>query len=327
MTKLKNYTYENLEVGKWYDGYKEIHKVLGAKKYGGDKKELQFKEWQRNFKMKIYGNRILVEEIYESPIPLENPDEEIRYYLQTGVMSSKGRDQRMLNLDIWSEDDLKRPVHRMNPKLIEMWDIDKNGFEIPEFLDAKDYDIYWWNCFECGYNFELATRTLFQGVTVDSNIKCPCCSLSENARKIFDILTLHNINFKMEYFFPELIGTGGKPLRFDFAIIDSDGSVKLIEYDGEFHDSDIVVVDHDIRKDNYCQKNNISLLRIHHTQNEFIEDMTLDYLNIKSFEHMRQVVELGKKYRESVIAYVETRLDMLRNKNKTLFEYTKIKNK
>lgn len=48
---------------------------------------------------------------------------------------------------------------------------------------------------------------------------------------IEEILTEAGFYFEMEYSFPELKSTNGKPLRFDFAVFADDGTIDfLIEY-------------------------------------------------------------------------------------------------
>ena len=41
--------------------------------------------------------------------------------------------------------------------------------------------------------------------------------------KIEEILKNANLNFKMEYSFPNLNSPNGRPLRFDFVVFDDDG--------------------------------------------------------------------------------------------------------
>ena len=54
--------------------------------------------------------------------------------------------------------------------------------------------------------------------------------------KIEEILREAELNFKMEYIFPDLRSPNGRPLRFDFVVFDDDGNVDfLIEYQGEQH--------------------------------------------------------------------------------------------
>lgn len=59
---------------------------------------------------------------------------------------------------------------------------------------------------------------------------------SKGERRIADILTAAGVNFKIEYVYEDLVSSSGRPLRFDFAVLDDDGNVEfLIEYQGEQH--------------------------------------------------------------------------------------------
>ena len=42
---------------------------------------------------------------------------------------------------------------------------------------------------------------------------------------IEEILTKADLNFKMEYVFPDLKSSSGRPLRFDFVVFDDDGII------------------------------------------------------------------------------------------------------
>jgi hypothetical protein len=54
--------------------------------------------------------------------------------------------------------------------------------------------------------------------------------------KIREILEAGGFDFKMEYIFPELKSTNGRPLRFDFVVFDDDGKIDfIIEYQGRQH--------------------------------------------------------------------------------------------
>ena len=54
--------------------------------------------------------------------------------------------------------------------------------------------------------------------------------------KIEEILKNANLNFKMEYGFPNLNSPNGRPLRFDFVVFDDDGQIDfIIEYQGKQH--------------------------------------------------------------------------------------------
>ena len=54
--------------------------------------------------------------------------------------------------------------------------------------------------------------------------------------KIREILEDAGLNFKMEYIFPDLKTSHGRPLRFDFVVFDDDGKIDfMIEYQGKQH--------------------------------------------------------------------------------------------
>ena len=55
-------------------------------------------------------------------------------------------------------------------------------------------------------------------------------------RKIHEILEEAGLDYKMEYIFPDLRSSSGRPLRFDFVIFDDDGQIDfIIEYQGKQH--------------------------------------------------------------------------------------------
>ena len=54
--------------------------------------------------------------------------------------------------------------------------------------------------------------------------------------KVREILEEAGLDFKMEYIFPDLKTSNGRPLRFDFVVFDDDGKIDfLIEYQGKQH--------------------------------------------------------------------------------------------
>ena len=60
--------------------------------------------------------------------------------------------------------------------------------------------------------------------------------LSKGAQKIAYLLKQSNYKFMLEYSFPDLRGRQGAPLRYDFAILNLNGTIRaLIEFDGEGH--------------------------------------------------------------------------------------------
>ena len=108
-----------------------------------------------------------------------------------------------------------------------------------------------------------------------SGHNCPLCSrTSKGELAIIKWFIKRKIEYKHQYFFPDLRSPFGKPLEFDFCI----KYIKvLIEYDGEQHFKPVrfngiseeqacklfeKIKYHDSLKDQYCIKNNIPLIRI-----------------------------------------------------------------
>lgn len=138
----------------------------------------------------------------------------------------------------------------------------------------------------------------------------------------------------MEYSFDDLIGLGERSLRFDIALFSNNNLIGLIEYDGEYHDNKNTymeeasynqLVEHDILKNEYCIKNNISLLRINNNQIQDIPILVLYFLsqielsdviksNIKSdFNNkMDKLIYINNNKK----ANIQNELDVINNKIK-----------
>lgn len=85
-------------------------------------------------------------------------------------------------------------------------------------------------CENCGAEVIVSQHSLTQG-----QMSCGCVK-SKSEVAITQFLKNNNINFSKQYQFDDLKSTKGYPLRFDFAIMNDDGSLKmLIEYQGQQH--------------------------------------------------------------------------------------------
>ena len=104
--------------------------------------------------------------------------------------------------------------------------------------------------------------------------------------KIEEILEAAGLDFKEEYSFPDLVSNTGRPLRFDFAVLDDDGDIDfLIEYQGIQHYKPKEKFGgisglrkqqfNDMKKREYCRKHNLKLIAIPYTD-EYIIDY--DYI-------------------------------------------------
>ena len=140
-----------------------------------------------------------------------------------------------------------------------------------------------WKCqCDCGNIIEATGWHLTSG-----KISSCGCLRSKGEAKIKKILTENNIPFISQKTFPSCISPNGIPLRFDFYI----NNKYLLEYDGKQHfmpgKSDKgwnskehfeLRKEYDNIKDEWCKKNNISLIRIPYTK---LESLTLEDLLLK----------------------------------------------
>ncbi len=108
--------------------------------------------------------------------------------------------------------------------------------------------------------------------------------------KIEEILTDAGFTFKMEYSFPDLVSSNGRPLRFDFVVFDDDGYIDfIIEYQGKQHYEPSAKFGgkkglyqqqfNDNKKRRYCALNGIKLIEIPYTEENLI---SYDYIMEKA---------------------------------------------
>jgi len=133
----------------------------------------------------------------------------------------------------------------------------------------------------CGIEWEITPHNFLDGGT-----RCPVCTISRGEYCINRYLTNNNIKFIPQYEFEGLLGLGGGLLKYDFATFDNKNKLNyLIEYDGEFHYFPIMgeeqlkkQKEHDKRKNKYCEKHNIRLIRIPYWEFDNIENILKDIL-------------------------------------------------
>ena len=130
---------------------------------------------------------------------------------------------------------------------------------------------------DCGNYCEIQHQYLAYGDTTSCG-----CIRSKGEFQIAELLKQHDIDFKQEYSFPDLIDK--LPLRFDFAIFKNNLLYCLIEFQGEqhtcssngFYSEDLIK--HDKQKEIYCLNNNIRLEKIYYQKNH---DITWEELEKK----------------------------------------------
>jgi hypothetical protein len=123
---------------------------------------------------------------------------------------------------------------------------------------------------ECGHEFEIEPNNFLQGG------RCRKCKESRGERKIRKFLeNKTDINFKTWYKFDDCINEN--PLEFDFVIFNKENNIELIiEFDGIQHEKPIEFFGgikyfnklkrNDEIKNNYCEENNIELMRIKYNE-------------------------------------------------------------
>lgn len=133
-------------------------------------------------------------------------------------------------------------------------------------LISKEYD----NCHEklkiqCneGHIFFMSFAKLVSGR------RCPYCNKSKGEEKIITYLEKYNITYERQKTYPSLKGEGGCNLSYDFYLLEYNC---CIEYQGEQHYKPIdyfggkekfeIQLIHDIKKKDYCTRNNIRLITI-----------------------------------------------------------------
>lgn len=151
---------------------------------------------------------------------------------------------------------------------------------------------YWiCDCLNCG---SKGNKIRAGAVAIGTNRSCGCLvSVQENfiAYILDKYKNKYNLNYKRQVSFSNLLGVGGRNLKFDF-LVELNNQKFLIEYDGiqhrepvkfnqkmtdeeaekEFKELQI----HDKLKTEYCRNNNITLYRL---QGLVTDEVVLDILN------------------------------------------------
>ena len=128
---------------------------------------------------------------------------------------------------------------------------------------GEDGRLYWICECDCGNIVEVLGHSL-RRTDGNQTISCGCYHRSIGATNILTTLQQNGVNFVEEYVFLDLPKS-----RFDFAIIQNNQIIRLIEFDGEQHFKDIpswggieLQKERDNRKNQYALSHNIPLVRI-----------------------------------------------------------------
>lgn len=154
------------------------------------------------------------------------------------------------------------------PELCKDWNYQKNEKPPSEYTPGSQ-KIVWWKCNKCGEEWKGSISNAVWGRG------CPKCFKSYGERIIDRYLKEKEMFFEYEFSFDDLLSESGYPLRFDFAVFEDMNKTKiktLIEFDGMQHykwvkgffteEAFNKLQFHDKLKNEYCNNNNIKLLRI-----------------------------------------------------------------
>jgi len=171
----------------------------------------------------------------------------------------------------------------------EVYTLVGNEYEIlTEYITSNDHITIKHN--KCGHDWECTPSGF-----INTNTRCPVCNESKGEQKVRHYCEKNNINFISQFIYKDLLSDYGNPLKFDFAIFNDIGKTDinfLVEYDGEFHYKAIPKYKgepikyaeerlvkqqyHDRLKDEYCENNNIKLIRIPYWEFEKVEQILIN---------------------------------------------------
>ncbi len=146
--------------------------------------------------------------------------------------------------------------------------------------ELKDGSHMYWLCqCDCGNVIEAASNHLKRG-DIQS---CGCIKTSIGEENIQKTLEKNNISYLKEVKFPDLKNSNNAYLRYDFAILENNKIIRLIEFDGIQHFEEQNYFTHsleetkknDIIKNEYAKKNNFPLVRIPYWERD---NITLDLI-------------------------------------------------
>src|SRR5690606_36288128 len=164
-------------------------------------------------------------------------------------------------------------IEALGLEIVNQWS-NKNKTSPKEYMPGSNKRVLW----VCEKSHEWETTVYNRAI---GGTGCPVCNESKGEKVIREWLNTNEISFVPQYETKDLVGVGGKPLKFDFAIINTEKDVKLlVEYDGEFHfakqyedDNFETLKIHDKYKDKYSKSKNINLVRNPYYEFKSISDI------------------------------------------------------
>ncbi|GEM_PF-2031133 len=184
-----------------------------------------------------------------------------------------------------------------SPCLASQWHPTRNGELTPYDVFPNDNKKYWWLCQDCGHEWYVSPNSRFSHKNEERG--CPNCYRSSKGERLTaSILEKKNKIYQKQFQFEDLVSDKNYHLRYDFGVLycdlndgilnNKDNLRGLIEFQGRQHYKwvDYLMTyeeferlqKHDQMKLEYCEINNIPLLRIPHWDIKNIEQIIDDFL-------------------------------------------------
>lgn len=168
---------------------------------------------------------------------------------------------------------------KASKNVIDMTEYEDDNFKVLEREGSSQNGVAYWRCIckHCGNIFTTKGSNIRSG-----EIQSCGCIHSKGEQKITQMLINEGCKFSTQYTFPDLIGVGGRRLRFDFAIFLNGKLDSLIEFNGLQHytrpqgkwgEEWDNLIENNRRKKEYCKKHCIPLKIIKYDQNFTILDL------------------------------------------------------
>ena len=199
-------------------------------------------------------------------------------------------------------------LQTINPELAKQWHPTKNGNLKPADITSSSGKKAWWLL---PYDDKMAKRHFdfeWQATIYNRNngTGCPYLTIYKGEEYIKQYLQKNNIAFIPQQKFPDLIGTGGGQLSYDFSIpsVEKYGLI-LIEYNGiqHYESSDFFGGDeqlkkqkeHDRLKKEYAKKHGYKLIIVKYTYDTY--ENVAEYLEKELKKSDESVFDLESKTR------------------------------
>jgi len=271
--EIKNITWQNYKRNINKNGSYYCEKCVRLKNIKS------FKEWCIDNNRQDILNRWDYELNNKKPSEVAHSDSRKKYYFKCPIGIHKSELKNISHFIKGYEGSINcnmcNSLGYLYPKVLDLWS-NKNKKSPYEYSPHSNKYTYW----KCP---EGKHKDFYRDINSSNKLdfRCPECDYSKGEESISNYLINKIINYIYQKSFDGLIGVGNKPLSYDFYIPKFN---LLIEYQGEQHERYIKgfhkskkdfekQLEHDRRKKEYAQNNNINFLEIWYWDYDRIEEI------------------------------------------------------